>query len=83
MKNLVDQRLNLKVFKQPSVKINFNIFGLSIISKLVVINKKVKDQAMLIREIHPTNIKDKTKKRTDQYLFKPLILKSFIPMYHY
>jgi len=38
--------------------------------------------AILISEMHPKNIKNNTKKRLDQTLFKPLKLNSFIPKFH-
>jgi len=34
-------------------------------------------------EIQPKNKRNKTKKRLDQILFKPLILRSFMPMCRY
>ena len=34
-------------------------------------------------EIQPKNMNNNTKKRLDQVLFKPLSLRSFIPMFRY
>jgi len=34
-------------------------------------------------EIQPKNMRNNTKKRLDQILFKPQILKSFMPMFRY
>ena len=45
--------------------------------------KLIHTYAIFINEIQPKNNKNKTKKRLDQFLFKPLNLNSFMPKFHY